>query len=92
MKKIIALIVVCIMMFSFTGCEKKDDGNTLDIFYLNIDATATVPEKYELKGSDESVDKQVDELLDKLSSKPDDSKLRKTIPDDVEIKKHEENA
>ena len=92
MKKIIALIVVCIMMFSFTGCEKKDDGNTLDIFYLNIDATATVPEKYELKGTDESVDKQVDELLDKLSSKPDDSKLRKTIPDDVEIKKHEENA
>ena len=48
MKKIIALIVVCIMMFSFTGCEKKDDVNTLDIFYLNIDATATVPEKYEL--------------------------------------------
>ena len=48
MKKIIALIVVCIMMFSFTGCEKKDDGNTLDIFYLNIDATATVHEKYEL--------------------------------------------
>ena len=36
MKKIIALIVVCIMMFSFTGCEKKDDGNTLDIFYLNM--------------------------------------------------------
>ena len=69
MKKIIALIVVCIMMFSFTGCEKKDDGNTLDVFYLNIDATATVPEKYELKSSDESVDKQVDELFDKEDNK-----------------------
>ncbi len=34
----------------------------------------------------------IDKLLDKLSDAPDDSKLRKTIPDGVEVLGHEETG
>ena len=43
-----------------------------------------------LRSKNSDVDKQVDELLGRLQDKPEDSRLRKAIPDEVSVRGHEE--
>ena len=57
-----------------------------------MDVTSSVPESYVLRSKNSDVDKQVDELLGRLQDKPEDSRLRKAIPDEVSVRGHYEKT
>lgn len=78
------------ILLSMVGCTKKKADNTVEVYCLNMDVTSSVPESYVLRSKNSDVDKQVDELLGRLQDKPEDSRLRKAIPDEVVVRGHEE--
>lgn len=92
MKKLSIYILVAVMLFSLMGCKGKLDEDAFRVYYLNIDATGSSAVPYNLRSKDSDVSKQVSELLQQLQTDPEDSKLRKAIPDEVQVLKHEEKA
>lgn len=90
MKRIIIFMLTAAILLSMVGCTKKKADNTVEVFCLNMDVTSSVPESYVLRSKNSDVDKQVDELLGRLQDKPEDSGLRKAIPDEVVVRGHEE--
>ena len=83
-KRILSLLLVFVMLFSFVGCskEEKKEGE-YQIFYLNMDKTKLVPETYDsLETEGEAL---LLELLERLKSAPEDKKLRQAIPSNVEV-------
>lgn len=90
MKRIIIFMLTAAILLSMVGCTKKKADNTVEVFCLNMDVTSSVPESYVLRSKNSDVDKQVDELLGRLQDKPEDSWLRKAIPDEVVVRGHEE--
>ena len=90
MKRIIIFVLTAVILLSMGGCTKKKADNTVEVFCLNMDVTSSVPESYVLRSKNSDVDKQVDELLGRLQDKPEDSRLRKAIPDEVSVRGHEE--
>ena len=90
MKRIIIFVLTAAILLSMGGCTKKKADNTVEVFCLNMDVTSSVPESYVLRSKNSDVDKQVDELLGRLQAKPEDSRLRKAIPDEVSVRGHDE--
>ena len=90
MKRIIIFVLTAAILLSMGGCTKKKADNTVEVFCLNMDVTSSVPESYVLRSKNSDVDKQVDELLGRLQHKPEDSRLRKAIPDEVSVRGHDE--
>ena len=90
MKRIIIFVLTAVILLSMGGCTKKKADNTVEVFCLNMDVTSSVPESYVLRSKNSDVDKQVDELLGRLQDKPEDSRLRKAIPDEVSVRGHDE--
>ena len=83
-KKICAILLLCVclrMLLSACGKEKKT--GEYQVFYLNADVTRIIPEKVELKSSQE--DKKIEELLKDLKKQPQDASLRQTIPNKVKV-------
>ena len=89
-KRIIIFVLTAVILLSMGGCTKKKADNTVEVFCLNMDVTSSVPESYVLRSKNSDVDKQVDELLGRLQDKPEDSRLRKAIPDEVSVRGHDE--
>ncbi|MFQ7714567.1 MAG: hypothetical protein ACLRI8_09890 [Agathobacter rectalis] len=92
MKRIIIFVLTAVILLSMGGCTKKKADNTVEVFCLNMDVTSSVPESYVLRSKNSDVDKQVDELLGRLQDKPEDSRLRKAIPDEVSVRGHDEKT
>lgn len=90
MKRIIIFVLTAAILLSMGGCTKKKADNTVEVFCLNMDVTSSVPESYVLRSKNSDVDKQVDELLGRLQDKPEDSRLRNAIPDEVSVRGHDE--
>lgn len=83
-KRWLSLLLVFVMLLSLTGCGfgGKEKGE-YQVYYLNMDMTKIVSEEYDSSGS--TSDELIVELLDRLKSAPDSSKLRQTVPTNVEI-------
>ena len=83
-KRWLSLLLVFSVLLSLTGCSfgGKEEGE-YQVYYLNMDMTKVVPEEYDCEGTD--CDALIVELLDKLASAPESSKLRQTIPTNVEV-------
>ena len=69
-----------LLMISGCGNKGKQSGE-YQIFYLNMENTKLVPEFYDSTGA--TGEELVAELIERLSSAPDSSKLRRTIPENV---------
>ena len=84
-KRILCVLLSFVMLCSLTGCrqEEKKEGE-YQIYYLNMDKTKLVPEAYDSSGAEG--EELLMELLDRLKSAPESSKLRQTIPANVEVK------
>lgn len=84
-KKILSILLSFVMLCSLVGCghEEKEEGE-YQIYYLNMDKTKLVPEAYDSTGAEG--EKLLMELLERLKSAPESSKLRQTIPANVEVK------
>lgn len=83
-KKILCFILSLAMIFSITGCnrEEKQKGE-YQIYYMNMDMSKIVAEEYDSTGAESEA--LIEELLTKLQSAPDSSKLRQTIPTNVKV-------
>lgn len=90
-KRIMCFILSLAMIFSMTGCnrEEKKKGEYL-IYYLNMDKSKIVAEEYDSTGAEGEA--LVEELLTRLQSAPDSSKLRQTIPSNVIVNSFKRNG
>lgn len=90
-KRIMCFILSLAMIFSITGCnrEEKKKGEYL-IYYLNMDKSKIVAEEYDSTGAEDEA--LVEELLTRLQSAPDSSKLRQTIPANVIVNSFKRNG
>ena len=72
------------LVFTLTGCgEKKEKKGEYQVYYMNLDMTTLVSEEYDSKATESEA--LIEELLEKLQSAPDSSKLRQTIPTNVKV-------
>lgn len=83
-KKIVCFMLSLIMMLSLVGCnnDNEKDGE-YQIYYLNMDKSKIVAEGYDSTGAEG--ENLVKEILTKLHSGPESTKLRQTIPANVKI-------
>ncbi|MBR2045796.1 MAG: GerMN domain-containing protein [Agathobacter sp.] len=83
-KRFVSMLLLFAMMLTLVGCREKEakDGE-YDIYYLNMDKTKLVTEQYDSSGA--TGEELIMELLGRLKSAPEDSKLRQTIPSNVEV-------
>lgn len=90
-KRILCFILSLAMMLSITGCneEEKKKGEYL-IYYLNMDKSKIVAEEYDSTGAEG--EELIEELLTRLQSAPDSSKLRQTIPSNVTVNSFKKNG
>ena len=90
-KKILCILLSVMMVFSLVGCnrEKKQEGE-YQIYYLNMDMSKIVAEAYDSSGAEGQ--ELVEELLMKLQSAPESSKLRQTIPTNITINSFKMNG
>lgn len=83
-KKIMCLLLSLTVLLTFTGCNKREEAKgEYQIFYMNMEMSKIVPEAYD--SSETEAEELIEELLTKLKSAPETSKLRQTIPANVEV-------
>jgi len=83
-KKITCLLLSLMILLNLTGCgESEAKKGEYQIYYLNMDMSKIVAEEYDSTGAEGEA--LIKELLDKLQSAPDSSKLRQAIPANVTI-------
>lgn len=90
-KRALSLLLVFAVLISLTGCSfgGKKEGE-YQIYYLNMDMTKIVPEEYDSSGA--NGDELIEELLTVLKTAPDSSKLRQTIPTNVDVEWFQVNS
>ena len=83
-KRILSMLLIFVLLFTLGGCnqEKRKEGE-YQIYYLNMDRTKLVSEAYDSTGAEG--EELLMELLNQLKMAPDNSKLRQTIPSNVEV-------
>ncbi|MBR3811175.1 MAG: GerMN domain-containing protein [Agathobacter sp.] len=83
-KRILCCMLSLALVFTLTGCgEKKEKKGEYQVYYMNLDMTTLVSEEYDSKATESEA--LIEELLEKLQSAPDSSKLRQTIPTNVKV-------
>lgn len=83
-KKILCCILSLIMVFTLVGCNNQDKKKgEYQIYYMNLDMSNIVSEEYDSSGVEGEA--LIEELLERLQSAPDSSKLRQTIPTNVKV-------
>lgn len=87
MKKWFGLIFLCMFCICLFGCrEDKDiveEGNVVQVFYINRDETAIRPIEYTLTTSEKT--DMVAELLNVMKANPEESELKATISSAIDI-------
>lgn len=91
MKKILCFMLSLAMMFSMAGCNREEQKKgEYKVYYLNMDMSKIVAEDYDSTATEGEA--LVQELLTKLQSAPDSSKLRQTIPANVKVQSFKING
>lgn len=83
-KKLLCLLLSLFMLLTLTGCdEEAEKKGEYQIYYMNMERSKIVAEEYDSTGAED--EELIQELLTKLKSAPESSKLRQTIPSDVKV-------
>ena len=83
-KRIMCFLLAVVVLLSCSGCKEEEaKSGEYQIYYLNMDKTKIEPEEYDSLGT--TKEELIKELLLMLQSTPEDSKLRRTIPENVQI-------
>lgn len=83
-KKLLYLLLSIMMLLLLTGCdEEQQEKGEYQIYYLNMERSKIVAEEYDSTGAEG--EQLIQELLTKLKSAPESSKLRQTIPSNVNV-------
>lgn len=91
-KKIIYILLSVLLLLSLSGCDDTVEGKSYEVFYLNLEITKILPELHGITIDEENPEAVVMELLNLLKQSPDNSNLRKTIPDNIDICSVREDA
>ena len=85
MKKLFSCIVLLLgMLLLLAGCgEEQYEEGEYAIYYFNIEKTKIEAEGYDSSGA--TGEELIRELLQCLQSKPESNKLRRTIPEGIEV-------
>lgn len=83
-KRIQNILLIFAMLLSLTGCgtDEMEEGE-YQIYYLNMDKSKLVTENYDSSGAEG--EELLLELLDKLSSAPNNVKYCQTLPSEVKV-------
>lgn len=87
-KQFLLLLAILTGLLLLCGCssqnknEEAEEGNC-KLYYLNMDGTSLVSEKYTLQDSEADRESQTAELLTMLESEPKSADLRRTIAADL---------
>lgn len=86
-KRWIGFALVCLMLIAmFSACgeneESKEDNGTV-VYYLNLDKTKVVPERYDMKSNTQ--EGKIQELLDTLQKKTSGAEKTQAIPEKVTV-------
>ncbi len=83
-KKIIFLVLLGLLSLALAGCDNETrKPGEYQIFYLNREVTKMMPEDYDSSGTEGEA--LARELLERMSVAPRSSKLRQTIPGNVQV-------
>lgn len=83
-KRMLSILLIFAFLLSLTACGLgKEERGEYQIYYLNMDKNKVVPEEYNSSGA--KGEELIEELLERLQSAPESTKLRQTIPINVEV-------
>lgn len=93
MKKKISIIamILCLLLCT-SSCGSESQEAKYQVYYLDMDETSITGVDYELKADEKNPVAVIDELLAAMKETPDDTGLRATLPDNVEVLDHSENG
>jgi germination protein M len=83
-KKIVGITMILLVLLMLGACERGQKEGSYQLYYLNIDGT-----RLEQSFCDPEGENQADiakDLLRRLGEDPEESDLRRSIPDSVEVK------
>lgn len=86
MKKRLQGLIFCLcLLLAFTGCGNsgKENGE-YQVYYVNIENSKILPEDYDSSGA--TGEELIAELLERMQMAPNSGKLRRTIPQSIEVK------
>lgn len=88
------LFIITLLMFMLlagavllAGCQKREDPNAFQMFYLNEEGNGLTARKYELEGSNQ--DEQIQELIQMLSVDTGSVEYIQPVPAEVSIENYE---
>ncbi|SER71228.1 GerMN domain-containing protein [Lachnobacterium bovis] len=84
-KKIILLVILMLISTFSVGCDKKE-ASDYKLYYIDIDVTKLMPQDYKAT-STTNKEEIVKKLLTCLREKPNIKEARRTIPNEVKINK-----
>lgn len=85
MKKRVRYLIVCLCLFlALTGCGKHKENGEYQIYYLNMENSKILSEDYSSNGA--TGEELIAELLERMQTTPDSKKLRRTIPESIQVK------
>lgn len=83
-KRIVCILLSFVLLLSLTGCGNNNESKgEYQVYYMNMEMSKIVAEEYDSTGAER--EELIEELLVKLKSAPDSSKLRQTIPANVNV-------
>ncbi|MCI5858025.1 MAG: GerMN domain-containing protein [Agathobacter sp.] len=82
-KKVILTVLAIFMVLMLGACKNEKNQGSYQLFYLNIDGTKLETAYCDPTG--EETTQIATDLLDRLKQDPEQSDLRKTIPDSVNV-------
>lgn len=88
----ITVIIGVLMLVLLSGCQSKEEkeGKGPFLYYVNMEGTALEKESYEIK--EDTHEKAVNKMLEKLAETPETIEVKAPIPPEVKIKKVEVKA
>ncbi|MBE5936562.1 MAG: hypothetical protein E7265_00860 [Lachnospiraceae bacterium] len=86
MKKVLGLILCIVNVLCMTGCYSGEQTYDYTIFFLSEDENELIAEGFDSEA--QSVDAIITEMLDKLSTKPDDSDLVAPVLEETSVISH----
>ena len=90
-KRILSILLLFSLLLSLVGCAKQgNESGEYQVYYLNMDMTKIISEEYDSSGA--TGDELIQELIDRLASAPENSKLRPTIPSNVKMEWFQVNS
>lgn len=87
MKRVWAIFLAALLLFTATACKKKDDGTGTYLYYLNNEGTGLITVSYEFQG--DSAYKQVGELINALSEEVVDVDYHNPISDGIKVESYD---